>query len=262
MSQPVPLPLATRLQDEVDAFCSSISRCDVYNTFVFARMLRDLETLAKDNQAREASIQKARLFSATNQFEEYERWVRNLENLKYFDDARIVRFMHFINHGFASKALTLVDDVFSHPAGRNLMLLAEGAAAIGACQKAVALIDDSIDNHYVLQRTENVTILRNIAFALQELHVNDEQLAAMIDVAGEILRENDLYWLDRLPQMAAVTRKSDTPYFNFNYRVSVTPEEAAAMTWKLTETLIDRGLERDGIYLGFFGSTIPSLQPA
>lgn len=260
MSAPLPLKLDQRLAHEIEEFGKTVFRVDQFDKAVFARLMDDCETLAKTD-AVTASHEKAILCSTVGMFDEYERWTRNLENLNAPDAARLMRFTHYINHGFASKGLAIADAVFAKPWGRPLMMLAEGGLAVGGFQKALSMIDVSIKNGMVLKGTKNIDVIRNMAKALRELNVSDEHLAAMIDVAGEMLRANRLYWMDRLPQMGSVSRESECPpYFRFEFRIGVTAEDAAAMTWDLTAALVDRGLERENVSIGFLGAYVPALE--
>ena len=261
MSAPVPLELATRLHAEVNEFARSITHLGKYDKFTVARLLRECDLLAKTN-ATLASVERAVIYSTVGQPEEFERWARNLEQLKEFNEARLVRFSHLINYGYASKALAIAEEVFAHPAGRNLMFIVNCVAAAGGFQTAATAIEDSIKNQIVLQQTTSLNSLRNTASVLKELKVSDEQLALMLDVAGEMLRKHSLYWQDTAPQILGVQNPDGAPYFSLNYRVAIDSDEAAAMTWQLTEALIDRGLEREGVYIGFQGTLVPELEVA
>lgn len=258
MLKPQPHLAVDKLQSELNYFVIGISRTDVYNKLEYTRLLN----LATELQGRGGDVIKgcthrAFLYSATGQFDQAEAMWRNLEKNNAHHNAQSVRLYHFANHGYATQALALADQVFAHRVGDNFVTVAQLILTAGGFGTVVAKIKMSQLNQEVLVMTDTVLDLaRQGAAALAELGTSDAQMAAMIDVAGKILRDNKLYWKEDLPDMTVLTADQGGPALAFEYRVDVTPARAAQLSWGLAEELVSQGLERPGVAIGFLGTRL------
>lgn len=251
-------PLKNHLRDEVNDFVEGVTRTDTYQQLVFNRLMAECRRL-QETDVVQASLICAFLNSSIGQFEEVDRWLRNAALNGGADEARIERFTHYVNHGFASQALELIDDIFSRRAGKTLMDLARGAVAIGAFTKVVKAVEASRQNNEVLTMTGLHKLACRAASVLGQLGVSDSQIAAMLNVAGESLRSKKLLWVCDQPDITVLDASQGGPALAFEYRVYVTPAEAAKMTWDLTEALITRELDRPNVSVGFLGTDLQGV---
>jgi hypothetical protein len=257
MAQAQPLKLAEQLADDLNRFAASVTHTDGYDEREFNRLWSVCERLQSTDVVT-ASLQKSFLCSTTGDFAGTERWVKNAEFNGGADDARRQRVIHLVNHGFGTKALALVDMQLSHRGGEPLMQAASRAAAIGAFGKIVDAVVQSQANGEVVQMTNLYATALNATKIADELGVTDANIAAMVDVAGELLRENKLFWQHTLPDITLLDASQGGPSLGIEYRVGVPPEQATQLGWRLTEQLIERGLDHNGVYVAFLGTAVGS----
>lgn len=261
MANAAPVKLATILQHDLNAFAGRITHTNVYNRVEFARLMRDCEVVQRSDVV-EGCLRRAFLYSTVGEFADVERMIKNAELNGGKDAARIGRVSHLINHGHASQALALADQMFDHRAGTNLMRLADMAAAMGAFSTIVREVKTSQAKGEVLQMTPLYELSQKASAVTQQLGVTDADVAAMLDVAGELLRANKLLWQNALPDLTVLDAEQGGPTLGISYRVGVAPEQAADMGWDLAERLVDRGLDRPGVFVSFLGTVLPQVQVA
>jgi hypothetical protein len=100
---------------------------------------------------------------------------------------------------------------------------------------------------------------RHAAAALKLIGQTEDDLAAIIDVAGEVQRERRLQWLDRVPQVVSLNGNESTdsaPGVHYFFRVDASPVVAAEMTGEAGWRVIDRDLQRTGLSVAFVGSRV------
>jgi hypothetical protein len=98
-----------------------------------------------------------------------------------------------------------------------------------------------------------------VAACLLESHgVNDAMTASILDLAGELLRENHLFYLGDRPVVHLVDIDGVDSCVYLTYHVGTTPDQAADMTVELAARIAQR-IEAipSGFSVGFFG-TLPS----
>ena len=252
-----PLTVAAALQAEVNQFAMATTHTDSYDKFALRRLLAECDRLQKIDVVR-GSCNKAFLYSTIGEFQETERWIKNAELNGGQDIARIERFINFINHGYGTPALELIDDIFNARVGGSVMDIAARVATIGAFNKIVNAVKTATANSEVLKMTELHSVALAAVDVMQQLGVTDVDMAAMIDVAGEHLRANKLLWQGTQPDYTVLDCAHGGPSLVIAYRIDVSPEQANQMGWSMTEALIDRGLDRQGVHIDFLGTAIPA----
>lgn len=255
MAQIQPLKLAESLGEACNRFAGSVYHTDAYDRVIYQRLLKDCDTLQATDVV-DASLLRAFLSSTIGNFDETERWIKNAERNGGRALARVTRITHFVNHGFATQALALVDQAFDNRCGQPLMQEAARVAAIGAFGKIVTAVVQSQANGEVLQMTNLYATSLKATEIAGVLGVTDANIAAMIDVAGELLRENKLLWQNSLPDLTLLDATQGGPSLGIEYRVDLPPQQAVQLGWRLSEQLIERGLDRPGVYVDFLGTAI------
>lgn len=81
--------------------------------------------------------------------------------------------------------------------------------------------------------------------------VSEADLQAILDVAGEVLREHSLFWLGSDPHLGA----SDDALL-YQFCIAVDPQTASALTDEVLDRVISRDLDRPGLLFSFLGTQI------
>ena len=259
MTQPQPQVVVQQLQSDINEFLIEIKHTDSYDESTYDRLLRRaIDLQGKGGQVVEGSLMRANLYSATGQFGEAEKMFRNAEMNNGQVLARNRRAHHLVNHGYASQVLRLADLMFDNRDTDNFDVIATLVMAAGGFKKVTEKLEISQRKNETLVMPETAKQLaKRGAEALMLLGVSDEQLASMLDLAGENLRANRLYWEGGMPDIRMFSPENGGPALMFNYRIAVSPQESARMTWELTEALVNLNLDIPGIHIGFVGTDLP-----
>lgn len=162
-----------------------------------------------------------------------------------------------LNLGFASKALSDCLQCYSVDAlniGSGLPFVVSSGGFSFAAKLIKAAELAKIDLSHVSQIQQITQVAQGAAMN----SLDDAQYAKVLDLAGDVLRANSLFWLDLAPR------------FNFDaemccagvrYRVGVTPKAAAELTNDFTNRLIDSGLIEVPITVRFIGTFEESNEP-
>ncbi|KTT17967.1 hypothetical protein NS331_16555 [Pseudacidovorax intermedius] len=99
-----------------------------------------------------------------------------------------------------------------------------------------------------IDQIEDVKMMAHKAF---EFGIPDSEYARVLDLAGEMLRQRRLFWLDRSPRLL-FDEEMDCHWVQF--RIAVSPEDAADMTGELISLLVEADLDRLPINVSFYGA--------
>jgi hypothetical protein len=164
------------------------------------------------------------------------------------------------NLGFASRALAQARAKM-RPGQPDLSSMFGGAVAAGAIETVDRAINDANTAGQALSSIANeiIPLVRNAAAALRASGHTEDQLAAVLDVAGEVLREHRLLWLDDMPQVFVRMGTDDVaadsaPGLHYLYRVDLTPAEAAALGGEVGWRLVDLDLVFPALTVSVLGS--------
>lgn len=259
MSAVQPQTIAENLFEKINDFQSEITHTNSYNKVVFSGLMEQATDLqGKGRQVVRGCLFRASLYSMTGQFELAEKMFKNVEDNRGNGQARIGRFHHLVNHGFATEAMKLADQLFANREDYNFAQIAVFVMCAGGFSKVAEKLEQSIRSEEVLKMTSTVLQLAEPSSkVLTLLGVSDAKIAAMLDFAGEILRANNLFWQGDAPDIRVLMPEDGGPALMFDYRVFVSPQESACMNWKLTEALVGNDLDVPGVHIGFIGTDLP-----
>lgn len=258
MTRIQPQTVADKLAKEINEFLDGVTHTDSYNKMVFARLIKQATELQSKGQVIDGCLLRSSLYSGTGQFADAEKMFDNVKANNGHSEARAARFHHWVNHGFASEALKQADLFFADRTHYNFIDVAELVMAAGGFSKVAEKLELSQRNQEVLKMTTTVLeIATQGSQVLKLLEVSDAQIAAMLDLAGEILRANKLSWQGHIPDMHVLLPENGGPALMFDYRVFVSPQKSARMNWALTEALVGHDLDIAGIHIGFVGTDLP-----
>lgn len=257
MPLPQPLDQANSLRSQVNEFIENVTQVGQFNEFVFKRLMDDAERLqGVGGNVVDGSLLRATLYSAAGKLDDAERMLRNVEANNSANHARMGRLSYLVNHGYASRALALVEDALRDRGGRPFAEICGGAIAAGGLHRIVEAANNSKSNGEVLIMTGVLELAKKAAAVMTDLGVSDEHFAAMLDVAGQSLRDHNFYWQRAQPDLRVLAAQEGGPAVLFEYRIYTTPQKAAEMTWALTEAIMAKNLDRQGIFLGFLGTKL------
>lgn len=247
--------ILSALVKDFDTFQDTVFHWDDYDKATYADLLGRAEILARSDAAA-ASIYQAKLASVIGDAVQVERWCRNLELNKRLDLALHMRFHHYVNQGYASKGQEILPAVFAQRGDANLMSIARGALAVGAFSTAINAIDAAEGRQEKLMMTTLIDKIRPAHAVITDMGISDYEIGKMFDQAGHIIREGRMNWSSNNLSIIALSRSEGGPAMSVEWPIMVTPDEAARLTWQLTDRLVDHDLDRPGFSLGFIGLDI------
>lgn len=87
---------------------------------------------------------------------------------------------------------------------------------------------------------------------LRRLEVGEDRLQAVLDVAGEVLRERNMFYNGTSPLVRTMDGE-DGPGLLYQMKVAVSADVAAGMTFEVVDRLVDRHLDVEGVAFSFVG---------
>lgn len=249
----IPAELESEVLENLLGFISEISQVDEYDRVTFAKLLQQCDRLAKTNVVL-ASLYKSHLYSTTGQFENFERWVKNVELNNAKNYARAAYFQHYVNHGFASLAQELIEPLIESKGTITLMNIAEGMYSVGAFQSVIDSVERSRENNLVVAMTRIFEESKKVVSVMDELQVKEDKIAKLLDCAGTVVRKYGLLWLSNAPRIKTLSKKAGGPAISIDWTVRVAPKTASVMNWDLAVQIAENDAHIDGIAMSFLGS--------
>lgn len=249
---PIPLSVGEELHRDFDEFHETVRSWDHYDRTRCAELHQRATELSKTD-VEAGNLLLAKLGSVLGNSDEVERWCRNLEHHNFRDAALHMRFQHFVNSGQATKGQEIFSEVVARRNDQNLVHILHGAIAIGAFNAASEALRNSNMRKENIGHSDFIEKIKSNHPAVVELGLEDFKIAKMFDEAGAILREVRMNWSSYDLSIIALTHSSGGPAVSVEWQVSLSPTEAACLTWKLTDRLVEKELDFPGFSLGFLG---------
>ncbi|UST52928.1 hypothetical protein NF681_11290 [Comamonadaceae bacterium OTU4NAUVB1] len=162
------------------------------------------------------------------------------------------------NLGFFTEAVIHGRQAFSievHNVGMGLPIV----AAAGGFGFVAELLEQARLGQVDLGYVEQIEEIRQIAQFAQSNDIPDERFSAVLDIAGSLMRERQLIWLDDAPQLS-FDEEMDCP--GVRWRVDMSPEDATDMSFKFIERLVAADLDSVPLTVGFIGSRADEMEEA
>lgn len=256
MKKPQALSAASQLEDDINDFTQGLTRVGGFDKRVFDMYMQAAEKLQRDDVV-VGCLLRASLFSAAGMDAEALRMLRNVEANHARPQALLGRLTHYVNHGYASAALEVATELFADRGPYNFATVAEVTTAAGGFCLISQELAKSHDQKLTLAMTRVGEVAQRAAAVLEQLGVTDAQLASMLDLAGEALRAQQLWWQGNYTDIQVLPAQLGGPALMFDYRVFLTPTEAAQLSWDLGGALVDHELDLHGVHIGFIGTDLP-----
>jgi hypothetical protein len=261
MAQLEPLELVKSVQERLLALLHTIGHLGAVNPMEHRRLERDIG-IVEVTRASDAHLLRSILASLDGDIDEAERWTQNAGQLNH-PEANQARLFTLANLGFASRGLAHARQ--SMRAGMADVSPMFGAAlAVGAFTTITRIVDETPAASQMLAAIANpsIEVARRGAKALALAGCTEDDLARVLDVAGEVLREWRLLWLDPQPGFIALDGTEGdggAPGVHVSYRVDVSPTEAAKMESEVANRLAERDFMPIGVSVSFIGSQVERL---
>jgi hypothetical protein len=240
----------------------SIGRFGAVPEFERRKIERDLASLAKTDAAKSYLLGSI-MSSINGDFEKAERSAASASALGLKVEANVIRAFNLANFGRATEALALIKSQMRSDADGLSSFISAGFAA-GAVTSISRVVEEATAAGRTISSEANAAIVtaKSAARALELTGHSEEDLAAILDVAGEVQREGGLLWLDSGPNVIALTgdeSEESGPGVHYYFRMDVTPSDAAAMSGEIGWRLVNRGLDRSGLTVSHVGTRLPAM---
>lgn len=203
--------------------------------FWFGGLKRDAEKLLKADAAR-GHIALAALMQLKWDEEKANFHIRCANAAHPSIETKKQEFTLLSNFGRFSKALTLLDEILDP---RNGFFASNYLAAL-SCGAFQAL---SINQRKAEEMDVNLSGLptdtvNKVANIFGSAGITDKQTAEALDIAGELLRGHQLFWIGESVDVAVDDDPDHLPTVFFTFQVRTSVKTAAAMTFELYERLL------------------------
>lgn len=155
----------------------------------------------------------------------------------------------YLNLGFAGKALEVGRQWF-HVGRLNLSQGLPKVIGSGGFKFAAEMLDAAQAAKIDCSPISQYDAILKIATAAKMNVYSDAQYAKVLDLAGEIMRANRLFWLDLEPR---ISFDAEMDCAGIRYRVDVTPEVASELNSQLTDKIVEADLTVIPLTVRFIG---------
>lgn len=214
-----------------------------------AEILHECSKLQKVDVVR-ASLLKSNYYALLGDRAQSDYWLRNANANGAKDLSAPYQEANFFLMGYISDAYDCFDKAFLNRDNRLALPYIHKALSCGWFRKACWILDQ-LDLKGV--PAEILQLAETGQRIVEHLKVTDEQICALMNEAHGLMREKGLIWLDHLPIFRMVEQDAQ---LRITYRVSLTPEDAASLTWQLIDRLIDKNLDSLGLVVSFQGTVV------
>jgi hypothetical protein len=252
---PQPALLAKEIRDDLSPLLFRGGALLNGSDFTIRLLLRRCEAL-QNSDAATASLIKAEVLQLVGDVSEVERWANNAVKLGATFEAWNTLCLCYSNLGYASKAASIFAETPYVTHGRVNDAMPLGIAS-GAFQAICKFAEELEVAGGSVGRKDLVMLARSVVDALSRLDVKESTLHALMDEAGVLLRGKNLLWLNDHPDVN-VGGPGDGDFVAINYRVGLSPEDAAELTWVLAERVAEIGLLPPSVTVGFIGEGVAS----
>jgi hypothetical protein len=238
-----PITIANELIAKIGALISEASEYADPQDFAFKVLSRDAEKLANaDGYA--ASIARAMLANLAGNRDATSHWLRNAE--KWPGTASDVRWAEIVmlsNLGYFTEAASLFHaEPTCVPAKQTFINLAFLLAAFQLLlvpAKGTAIAEE-VNGH------PDLALAKRCDMALNEMKVSEAHVRAVLDLAGEVLRKHNVFFIGEAPLIRTVPDG-----VLYQLRVKAAPQELTVMTDEVITSMVAKDLDAPGLAFRF-----------
>ncbi|MET3915166.1 hypothetical protein ABID97_001948 [Variovorax sp. OAS795] len=156
----------------------------------------------------------------------------------------------YLNLGYPSKAAAFCKMVVSIQKS-NITIGLPSAVSTGAFQFVGELLEQARKAELDLTAVEDIGDIQAMVRAASSSGFGDEQYSQVLDVAGAVMREQRLFWLNESPRYHF---DEEMELLAIRYLIDVSPEDAAALTADVSKRIVELGLEAVPLSVAFVGA--------
>lgn len=254
---PQPLTKAGELDNRIDQALSQMGRYSSTSELLTRRLLRECESLIEiDAPSAYHLIAYIHCFCGNRK-----KALDAIENAQLlgYPLANIKRAAILANLGYTTESLESVKMSINSQEPVQFQELMEVGICAAGFHAVVSAVDSTVANKVLKLDPRMLQLTREAATLIDALGCPENLVGRMADCAGEIMRQRNLLWVHRTPQVSIVETDSEHKTLQFTYTVDVTHEDAAQMNWELAGKLIDADLwpnPTTNIVVNFQGTTL------
>jgi hypothetical protein len=239
------------VSEQLQLLLSSTSTWIDKSGIAFKAIEKNIRELMKADAA-SGSIRMADLFSFAGDMEMVEYWIQNALRLNTPKvSCRLTEMIASGNLGYFTRAATAYESAVAMKFGNlsndfsmGLICGAFDAMLNNIEAKRLGSLDWGVDN----DRAAKLAL--RAKEALDRLGLRDEDVQSMLDVAGEVLREERQIWMGPGPVIRVINTESDIGIL-YQFHVGGDPEWACQLTERVIDRLIEREIDCHGISFSF-----------
>lgn len=217
-------------------------------------LLAEADKLTRADAAA-GSLAKAMVMSLTGSLGDALYWVKNARNFTsdFGPDGTEMVIKANLHH--FSEAAVLFDRICEESDAIALLNLQFGPL-LGCFRTTMEVADRANAKGIPVEAQDEADISREVVAALSRLQIAESDVRAMLDVAGEVMRERRLFTVGTSP-MIDVHMDGDGASILIQYIVDVPIEDAVDMSWDVVERLVKAEASHAAIGVGFLPLNVP-----
>lgn len=235
--------IANDLQRELGAWLEQASGYIDQSSFQFKAFFRSAEKLASAD-AYASSIQRAMVQHLTGDLDGARHWLLNARKWPADPHSWGTEAVILSNLGYFSHATQVLMSLGKHerPHYASMLVLCGAFSAVLDAVPGTEVAETEAGRNAV-------SLSSQCMMTLERLNVTEAQVRAMLDIAGEVLRNHKLFFAGEDP----VVRAIDDGLL-YQLRVSTAPELAAEMTDEVINRLVEKDLDAPGLAFSFISA--------
>lgn len=245
------LPAATIEKDLRQRVADLLVRSTHYadsNTFEVKALLKDADKLTNAVPFA-GSLIKAEVHHVCGDVEGFRYWISNARKLGGALHADQSEMIGLGNLGFFSEAAPLYKKVASVPTGQlgtvfGLGLLLTSFAHMIKAAQAAELAQ------LQLEGIEGLPLAQKGAAIMTKLELEESQVQAVLDVAGEVLRKHRMFWQQSAPEIRVVDN-ADGASMLYQLYIGASAQEACRLTDEVIDLMVLRDIDAPGVAFSF-----------
>jgi hypothetical protein len=246
-----PQTITSEIKDRIQPRILNMSKFGAFSEFEKLSLNREIEKLSKADRGA-ADLWRAILVHTDGDFDGALRHIENAKKLRHTKlSIDIAELSICCNLLYSTRALSIFSSLVSLENG-NLSSHLHMALSTGAFQLSKDLVQKA-GNAVDLSGVALLSEILEAADFLKTQNVTDEICAQILDIAGEVMRANKLFWMNLNPDIYV---NVDEGFLKLDLRVDVTPAQASKMTLEMIKMLIERELYDIPFTVDFLGVKI------
>lgn len=238
MSQPK--AISSTISNKICELQEGATRFLMADRIDMVKLIKDARNLIRTD-AGNAHIALGMIYQLTGDIENAVKHLKNAKKLGA-SNAMTALTVAYSNLGFFSKAQEVFKDSQNPKTGEGFFLMyATVGLASGAFATLNNFINQSIDMNLDMSSISvDKSMVERSAKVLNDADISDAQVAAIMDIAGEVMRENRLFFHGKAPEISIGDSHGTNPCVYIGYLLPVTPAEAADLYMEFTARLFSR----------------------